>query len=238
MNDGDDSAGLSRAERIAQQRRELPDSPGVYLFHDGDGRDPLRRQGALDPQARRLALLRRRDPAHLARRPDRVPRHLDRGRGAARRAELHQAPPAALQHPPARRQVLPLRLRQPRRGLPARLLHPREAPAGSRLLRALLQRQAGARDPRPARQAVPVPHLRGGRARPPLRQSLPRLLHQALRGALRRLRQPGRVPAQHRRDRRLPLRPLPPGRGRRAGEDGGRRRQRASSSAPPCTATG
>ena len=28
-----------RAERIAQQRRELPDSPGVYLFHDdgGDG---------------------------------------------------------------------------------------------------------------------------------------------------------------------------------------------------------
>ncbi len=71
---------------------------------------------------------RRRDPADLAGRPDRVPRHLDRGRGAARRAELHQAPPAALQHPPARRQVLPLRLRQPRRGLPARLLHPREAP--------------------------------------------------------------------------------------------------------------
>jgi excinuclease ABC subunit C len=25
------------AERIAQQRRELPDSPGVYLFHDRDG---------------------------------------------------------------------------------------------------------------------------------------------------------------------------------------------------------
>ncbi len=28
---------LSRAERIAEQRRALPDSPGVYLFHDGDG---------------------------------------------------------------------------------------------------------------------------------------------------------------------------------------------------------
>ena len=26
-----------RAERIAQQRRRLPDSPGVYLFHDRDG---------------------------------------------------------------------------------------------------------------------------------------------------------------------------------------------------------
>ena len=38
-----------------------------------------------------------------------VPGHRQRGRGAARRAELHQAPPAALQHPPARRQVLPLR---------------------------------------------------------------------------------------------------------------------------------
>jgi excinuclease ABC subunit C len=31
--DGD----TSRAERIAEQRRELPDSPGVYLFHGSDG---------------------------------------------------------------------------------------------------------------------------------------------------------------------------------------------------------
>ena len=29
--------GGTRAERIAQQRRELPDAPGVYLFHGGDG---------------------------------------------------------------------------------------------------------------------------------------------------------------------------------------------------------
>jgi excinuclease ABC subunit C len=27
----------TQAERLARQRRELPDSPGVYLFHDGDG---------------------------------------------------------------------------------------------------------------------------------------------------------------------------------------------------------
>ncbi len=33
--DGDGS--LSRAERIAEQRRALPDSPGVYLFHGPDG---------------------------------------------------------------------------------------------------------------------------------------------------------------------------------------------------------
>jgi excinuclease ABC subunit C len=37
VHGGGDIDGLSRAERIAQQRRELPDSPGVYLFHDGDG---------------------------------------------------------------------------------------------------------------------------------------------------------------------------------------------------------
>jgi excinuclease ABC subunit C len=29
--------GVSRAERIAQRRRELPDSPGVYLFYDEKG---------------------------------------------------------------------------------------------------------------------------------------------------------------------------------------------------------
>jgi excinuclease ABC subunit C len=34
---GDDNDSLSRAERVAQQRRELPDSPGVYLFHGGGG---------------------------------------------------------------------------------------------------------------------------------------------------------------------------------------------------------
>jgi excinuclease ABC subunit C len=28
---------LSRAERLAERRRELPDSPGVYLFHGADG---------------------------------------------------------------------------------------------------------------------------------------------------------------------------------------------------------
>ncbi len=32
-----DNREFSRAERIARQRRELPDSPGVYLFHDADG---------------------------------------------------------------------------------------------------------------------------------------------------------------------------------------------------------
>lgn len=37
MAEAADKGGLSREERIAQQRRELPDSPGVYLFHAADG---------------------------------------------------------------------------------------------------------------------------------------------------------------------------------------------------------
>ena len=41
MAKGDQKAGgkgaLSRAERIAQQRKSLPDQPGVYLFYDRDG---------------------------------------------------------------------------------------------------------------------------------------------------------------------------------------------------------
>jgi excinuclease ABC subunit C len=37
MSNGGDDTELSRAERIAQQRRELPDAPGVYLFHSADG---------------------------------------------------------------------------------------------------------------------------------------------------------------------------------------------------------
>ena len=186
----------------------------------------LRRQGAIDPQARQLALLARRRP--WSRRPprrrrlDRLPRHRDRGRGAARRAAVHQAPPPDLQHQAARRQVLSLRRDQPRRGVPARLLHARAPPARPRLLRALLERAPGARDARPARQGLPVPDLRRPGAGAALRRSVPRLLHQALPGALRRLHRPGRVPAQHRGDHGLPLGPLPRHRARPRARHGGR----------------
>ncbi len=37
MTDSKRNGSLSRAERVAQQRRALPDSPGVYLFHDSGG---------------------------------------------------------------------------------------------------------------------------------------------------------------------------------------------------------
>jgi excinuclease ABC subunit C len=37
MSSGSDHDTVSRSERIAQQRRALPDSPGVYLFYNADG---------------------------------------------------------------------------------------------------------------------------------------------------------------------------------------------------------
>jgi excinuclease ABC subunit C len=38
MAEGSGNDSLSRGERIAQQRRSLPDSPGVYLFYGSDGK--------------------------------------------------------------------------------------------------------------------------------------------------------------------------------------------------------
>ncbi len=80
--------------------------------------------------------------------------------------------------------------------------------AGARLLRPLLERQARARDARGAGQGLHVPLLHRRRAGAAQRQPVPGLLHQALRGALRRLRHPRGVPREHRRRDRLPLRAL------------------------------
>ena len=219
-------AAARPARRLHVQRRRRP------------GR--LRRQVAVDPQAGRQPLLVPHDARQARRRDrvDRLPRHRDRGRGADRRAAVHQAPSADPQRQAARRQVLSLHRDQPRRGVPARLLHPRAPPAEPRLLRALRERASRPRDARAARQAVPVPDLRRRGAGAPLRRALPRLLHQALRGALRRLHRRHRVRPQHRRDPPLPLGPLPRGRARPDREDGGGRRPPRSSSGRRCSATG
>ena len=37
-NGGDGGRAAGRAESIAEQRRRLPDSPGVYVFADDEGR--------------------------------------------------------------------------------------------------------------------------------------------------------------------------------------------------------
>ena len=120
---------------LLEQRRSLPDQPGVYLFRDGSGRviyvgkaKSVRKRVASHFSKAQVPS----SPGHaemiaaVAQRRVRGGRH--RGGGAAGRAELHQAVPAALQHPPARRQVLPVHRDLAGRGFPARLLHPRAPP--------------------------------------------------------------------------------------------------------------
>ncbi len=237
MADENGNGAQSRAERIAEQRRDLPDQPGVYLFYGED--DELLYVGKARSIKKRIA-------SHFSGGEPRLTSRIERidTLVTANEAEALLAEQSFIKR---HRPRFNIRLRDDKsypyvavsldEDYPARLLHPRETPRPPRLLRPLQQRQAPARDPRPARQTVPVPHLRGRRAGPPLRQPLPRLLHQALRGALRRPRLPGGVPAQHRRDHRLPLRPLPPG-GKRAGsENGGGRGAPRNSSARRSTAT-
>ena len=220
-----DTPTAPAGDTVAEQRRALPDAPGVYLFRDRRGRvlyvgkakSIRKRVGShfSKPATRGTAEMLGAIDQH------RLRRHPDRGRGAARGAELHQASPAAVQHPPARRQVVPLHRDLARRGLPAGLLHAREAPPRARLLRAVLEREARARDARPARQGLPAPQLRRPGARPRHRQPVPRLLHQALPGALRRLHLARGVPRERRHDHRLPLGPLPRDRARPRGSDEG-----------------
>ena len=107
------TAARSASASLAEQRRALPDQPGVYLFRDARGRviyvgkaKSVRKRVASHFSKAQVPS----SPGHaemVARgRAHRVRRGRLRGRGAAGRAELHQAVPAALQHPPARRQVL------------------------------------------------------------------------------------------------------------------------------------
>ena len=105
------------------------------------------------------------DPLVDARRADRDDRHRHRGRGAPPRAEPRQAPPAAVQRPAARRQVVPLHRGHARGRVPARDVHARAPPPRRPLLRALREREEGARDARRAQPRLPLPALRGAAAR-------------------------------------------------------------------------
>ena len=112
-----------------------------------------------------------------------------RGRGAAGRAELHQAVPAALQHPAARRQVVSVHRDLDGRGVPARLLHARAPPPRPRSTSARTRTPSAcaARSTCSARSSCSAP-AQGAEPGPAQRLAVPGLLHQALRGALRRLR--------------------------------------------------
>ena len=135
--------GDSRARRAAARRCPTPRASTC-------SRDEAARRSTSARRARSASGSPRTSPARRTRAAGRAGSSVieilvtaDRGRGAARRAELHQAPPAALQHPAARRQVLSLRRHQPRRGVPARLLHPRAPPRRTAPTSAPSRRRSG-----------------------------------------------------------------------------------------------
>ena len=176
-------------------------------------RRPLRRQGEVAAVARAQLLPGgqgrppRVDPQLVERIADvEVIVTLDRGRGAAPGAEPRQAPPAAVQRPAPRRQVVPVHRGHGRGRVPARDVHARAAPPRRRLLRAVREREEGARDARRAQPRLPVPAVRGAEAGPPLRDPVPRLPHRALPRAVRRRDLEGGLRRDHRRRDRLPLR--------------------------------
>ncbi len=212
-----------RRSRLTEQRRNLPDGPGVYLFRDarqkviyvGKAKSIRKRVAATSPT---------RSPAAATEMVDSIESvefllvgHRDRG--AARRAELHQAVPAALQHPAARRQVLSVHRDLDGRGVPARLLHARAPPARPACTSARTRApSARAATLDTARQGLPVPLLPGHRARAgaPARRAWTTTSSAAGRPASATSRPRG-VPRVDRRRHRVPQRPLPRDRARPRG---------------------
>ena len=153
------------ADRIESQLKGVPAKPGVYLFRDADGDRPLRRQGEI---AAALASGRTSSPARATRArasgrwrtrvgDGRDDRDADGGRGAPSRAESRQAPPSAVQRAAARRQVVPVHRGHGRGRLPPGHVHARAPSARRRVLRAVREREEGARDPGRPEPRFPLP---------------------------------------------------------------------------------
>ena len=164
-------------DSVRSQLGKLPRGPGVYLFR-GDRDEVLYVGKAKSLRARVRSYFNRGADMRVGidRMVDRIrrhrgDRHAERGRGAAPRAEPRQAPPAAVQRPAARRQVVPVHRGHRRRRVSARDVHPRAAPARHGLLRPVREREEGARDARRAQSRLPVPAVRGAEARAATRAS-------------------------------------------------------------------
>ena len=122
----------SRDENLREQRRALPDSPGVYLFKDANGRalyvgkakSIRKRVGvALHDRATRIA-------DEFLSKVESIDFVATANEAEALLAEqnfIKQYRPA-LQHPPSRRQVVSVHRDLARRAFPAGLLHARAAP--------------------------------------------------------------------------------------------------------------
>ena len=200
-----------QSARVVEQRKHLPDGPGVYLFHDERGKVIYVGKAKSIRKRVAVALL---QPGH-PRRGREMTDSIDSVDSLLVASESE----ALLAEQNFIKQYQPrfnIRLRDDK-SYPfiaismdeefPRVYFTRERHRRNRaVLRALLQRQARARHARPARQGLPVPLLPGHRAGPPLGLAVPGLLHQALRRALRRLRLARGVPRGDRRRRRLPVR--------------------------------
>ena len=215
----------------ADRRRELPDEPGVYLFRDERGK--VIYVGKAKSIKKRVA-------SHFSNPSTRAGREILAMIDQIEALVVHTEAEALLVEQNFIKQYKPrlnIRLRDDKsypyiaisldEEFPTGLLHPRATPPRPRLLRPLQQRQAGPLHARGARQGVHVPLLRGPRARPSQRLAVPGLLHQAVRGAVRRLRRLRAVPPLDRRRDRLPVGPLQGDRAHARARDEDRRRRAA-----------
>ncbi len=149
-------------------------------------------------------------PAHCpdARRGDlsRVDPGPHRGRGDHARVQPHQGAPPALQHPPRRRQELPLPRAHHGRDLATRDGHARGEAQGHALLRSLRPRVCDPRDPRSPVALLPRADLQRREVPPPRAPwpPLPALRHRALQRTLRRRGERRGVRGLRRRADRLP----------------------------------
>ena len=174
-----------RARHPAAGPRRLPDARC-------EGRCALCRQGA-QPEAAGRHLYPAGPPARTApadgvRDPQPGGRdHRLRGRGAAARSQSDQAAAAALQHRPARRQILSLARADRGPSLPPDRQAPRGAPQGCQLLGALRLRLGGEPDAHRAAARLPAAVLPRHGVRQP-HAALPAVPDQALRRPLRAAR--------------------------------------------------
>ena len=146
----------STEERLTQQRRGLPDAPGVYLFRD-EARKVL--------YVGKARSMRKRVAGHFSPRAEMID-HVRDIEFIATETEA-EALLAEQEFIKRHRPVYNVRLRDdksyPYIGIsldeeyPRTLLHARAPPPQPRLFRPFLQRQARPRDARPAGQGIPVP---------------------------------------------------------------------------------
>ncbi len=245
MSDSPESAAPSAAERaqsVAEQRRALPDQPGVYLFKDARGEVLY---------VGKATSIRKRVGGHFSGKSSRGGSEMTSQVASIDFLVTETEAEALLaeqQFIKRHRPRFNIRLRDdksyPYIGISLdeefpRVYFTRERHRSARIYFGPYSSAKRVRETLDLLGRLfqyrtcegPEPGRRSGRA-------LPRLLHQALRGPLRRLRRPRGVPASHRRDRRLPLGPLPRRRARPRAEDGRGGRRPRSSSARRSSATG